>query len=103
MHPDEWVTELESLRNDMDNIEISAKMSDLDFMIHVLNNLPEEYDVVLDGLENRLMLPESDSNKLTIENIRDKLNNRYERIKHTDYEFGEEKALSGVIFLQEAV
>ena len=30
MHPDEWVTELESLRNDMDNIEISAKMSDLD-------------------------------------------------------------------------
>ena len=24
-------------------------------MIHVLNNLPEEYDVILDGLENDLI------------------------------------------------
>ena len=97
-HPDEWVTELESLRNEMDNIGISGRMSDLDFMIHILNNLPELYDVVLDGMESRLMLPESDMNKLTIENIREKLNNRYERTKRNEYENenenGYEKALS---------
>ena len=57
-HPDKWVTELESLRTKMDSIEISGKMSDLDFMIHILNNLAEVYDVVLDGMESRLMLAE---------------------------------------------
>ena len=55
-HPDEWMTELESLRNEIDKISVSTKMSDEDFMIHVLNNLTEDYDVVLDGMESRLML-----------------------------------------------
>ena len=73
IHPDEWMTELESLRNEIDKISISTKMSDEDFMIHVLNNLTEDYDVVLDGLESRLMLNENDPNKLTIEDVRDKL------------------------------
>ena len=74
-HPDEWITELESLRNDIDSISLSTKMTDQDFMIHVLNNLPEQYDVVLDGMESRLMLGDGDPNKLTIEDVRDKLNN----------------------------
>ena len=78
VHPDEWITELESLRNEMNGISLSSKMTDQDFMIHILNNLPEVYDVVLDGMESRLMLKDDDANKLTIENIRDKLNNRYE-------------------------
>lgn len=55
-------------------------MSDMDFMIHVLSNLPEVYDVVLDGMEGRLMLKDGDSQNLTIEDVRDKLNNWYERI-----------------------
>jgi hypothetical protein len=49
-------------------------------MIHILNNLPEAYDVILDEMESRLMFPDSDPNKLTIKNIPDKLNNRSERI-----------------------
>ena len=94
-HPDEWITELESLRNDMDSIDISTKMSDMDFMIHVLNNLPELYDVVLDGMESRLMLKDGDANKLMIEDIRDKLNNRYERIDEREkIELNTEKALA---------
>ena len=60
-------------RNKIDKISISTKMSDEDFMIHVLNNLTEDYDVVLDGLESRLMLNENDPNKLTIEDVRVKL------------------------------
>jgi len=56
-------------------------MSDEDFMIHVLNNLTEDYDVVLDGMESRLMLNENDPNKLTIEDVRDKLSGRFDRIR----------------------
>ena len=80
-HPDEWMTELESLRNEIDKISVSTKMSDEDFMIHVLNNLTEDYDVVLDGMESRLMLNENDPNKLTIEDVRDKLSGRFDRIR----------------------
>ncbi len=68
-HPDEWITELKSLRNEMDNIHILAAMAEIDFMIHILNNLPEQYDVVLDGMESRLILDDLDQNKLTVEEI----------------------------------
>ena len=64
----------------MEDIHIVTTMSDLDFMIHVLNNLPEPYDVVLDGMESRLMLEESDNNHLTTGEIRAKLSHRYERM-----------------------
>ena len=61
-------------------------------MIHVSNNLPDEYDVILDGLENasrRL------GNALTIDSIREKLNHRYEKIKGKKEEKNEkEKALN---------
>ena len=80
-NPDEWITELEGFRTDMEDIHIATTMSDLDFLIHVLNNLPDEYDVVLDGMEERLMLKDSDPKKLTIGDMRDKLNNRFERLK----------------------
>ena len=36
MNPDEWMTKLESLRNEIGKISVSTKMSDEDFMIHVL-------------------------------------------------------------------
>ena len=40
-------------------------------MIHILNNLPEEYDVILDGLENHLMMngPYMVTNEVTYENL----------------------------------
>ena len=56
-------------------------MPDEYFMIHVLNNLTEEYDVILDGMENRSMLKENDQNELTIEDVRDKLSGRYGRVR----------------------
>ena len=45
------------------------------FIIHVLNNLPKEYDLILDGLENHL------TDALTIDSICKKLNHRYKKIK----------------------
>ena len=52
--PEEWISKLEGLRTDIKEINSSLAMSDYDFMVKILNNLPSEYDVILDGLENRL-------------------------------------------------
>ena len=53
-----------------------GNVSDEDFMIHILNNLPEEYDVILDRLENCLMV--TGENALMINSIREKLNHWYD-------------------------
>ena len=61
-------------------------------MVHVLNNLPVEYDVILDRLENHLTSTGDDA--LTIDSIHEKLNHRYEKMKSKKREKTEkEKAL----------
>ncbi len=62
----------------MDDIGLVGRMSDMEFMIHELNNLPEEYDVVLDSLETHLVSTGED--RLTLESLREDLNSRFERI-----------------------
>ena len=52
---------------------------DEDFMIHILNNLPKVYSMILDGLEN--CLTATGKNALTIDSICNKLNHRYKKIK----------------------
>ena len=51
-------------------------MTDQDFVIHILNNLPELYIVVLYGMESRIILKDNDPNKLTFE--------RFERIAENE-------------------
>ena len=51
---DEWISNLEGFRIHMKVFGQKGSKTDDDFMIHILNNLPKEYDVVLDGLENCL-------------------------------------------------
>ncbi len=48
--PDIWINNLEVFRQRLDDIRPVGRMSDMKFMIHVLNNLPEKYGVVLDSL-----------------------------------------------------
>ena len=77
----------------MDEIGLAGKMSDMEFMIHVLNNVSEEYDVVLDSLESCLVSTGED--KLTIEAFREKLNSRFEWISSKERERDHhEKALA---------
>ena len=61
----------------MDSVNTSGKMTDMDFIIHILGNLPEEYEVAIESLKERL---EDTSNKLGIEEVRTKLNARFARI-----------------------
>ncbi len=72
------MTNLEVLRQRMDEFGLVERMSDMEFMIHELNNLPEEDDVVLNILENCLVLNGED--RLTLEALRKKLNSRFEMI-----------------------
>ncbi len=65
-------------RQTMDENVLVGRMSDTEFMVCVLNNLPEEYDVVVDRLETRLVSTGED--RLTIEALRERLNSRFERI-----------------------
>ena len=53
--PNEWISHLKGLQIWMNEFKQKGNVSDEDFMIHVLNNLPKEYDVILNGLENYLM------------------------------------------------
>ena len=85
--PEDWISELEGLMVEIESIDISSAISDRDLMVKILNNLPAEYDVILDGLETRLN--KSGDEALTLEEIREKLGTRYERIKAN----GEEEAL----------
>ena len=82
--PDVWILKLESLQNEMEEIGILGKLLDDDFMIHVLNNLPKEYDVVVDNLESKLC--DEGNSKLTIEQIREKLNGWYKKFKTRNFE-----------------
>ena len=63
--PDEWISNLKESQNSLNEFELKGSISDgdfmmnklsssNDFMIDVLNNLPEKYGVILDGLENHL-------------------------------------------------
>ena len=51
-------------------VATNGSITDKNFMIQILNNLSEEYDVISDGLENPLILSDPDSFRI----INDKLN-----------------------------
>jgi len=80
--PDVWISELEDLRNQLAeaqrNVQGATTMTDHDFMEHILNNLPKEYESVVNNLENKL---DDRTNPLTIQNIQEALNLKFERMK----------------------
>ena len=56
----------------MNEFGLKGKIFDEDFLIHVLNNVPKEYNVIFDGLKNCPMA--SENNEPTITMIRKKIN-----------------------------
>ena len=53
--PNEWITELESLWVQKNQIHLVSKMSDQDLMIHIMNSLLEQYNPVIDNLEKKTL------------------------------------------------
>jgi gag-polypeptide of LTR copia-type len=56
--PDEWIEKLESLRTKIEQILGKPNIDDTDMMLHILNNLPDDYDIIVDQATREL------SNKL---------------------------------------
>ena len=66
-----------------------------DFMIHVLDYVPKEYNLILDHLENCLM--SSGLDELTIKVICEKFKHWYEQIKNKNEEIKtKEKSISSL-------
>ena len=58
-------------------------------MIHIINNLPEKYVIILDGLKNYLTSSGDDTVAKVV--IREKLNHIYVKIKNKNEEKKKEK------------
>lgn len=81
MDPDEWILKMEELKEKINRIS-PRKLTEHDMLIQILNNLPKEYDIVIERLEDQL---EDEENKLTLETLREKLCLKYERFKRKKY------------------
>ncbi len=72
--PDEWISNLEVLRRKLK--AMGHTISEQDMMIHVINNLPKEYDSITDQLEIEL-----DNNKIDMKVIRNRIRSKYNKMK----------------------
>jgi hypothetical protein len=57
--------------------ELGSNITDNQFILHILNNITDNYDLQLAMMEKRIT---DESNPLTIDEIRDDLNLRFERL-----------------------
>jgi gag-polypeptide of LTR copia-type len=70
MDPDEWIQNLELL---MHRLEIlGATMSEMDLIIHIMHNLPEEYETTIEFIENEL-----ESDTATLKRVKERLSKSF--------------------------
>ena len=85
--PNDWITELEIIVSQL--YRMGHKITDEDFMIHVLGNLPEEYESKVETLEKDL---DNTHDPLTIERMTNELNLKYKKIcKKNNYDPDKDK------------
>jgi hypothetical protein len=83
--PEVWITQLEDISVRLE--EMGLEISEKQFMIHVLNNLPPDYDLQVALLERRIG---DEKDPLTVSEIRSELSLRFERLNtHSNIENGE--------------
>jgi hypothetical protein len=73
--PDPWIPIFEQLRIELEDMGLSV--TDHQFMIHVLKNITSDYELQLVLLENRIV---NEKNMLEVNEIREELNLRFERL-----------------------
>ena len=74
--PDEWIADLERIRQRLKSLK--SEISDEDLMIHILNNLPEEYENMVETMEVEM---EDKMNPLKLKTLRERLRAKYQRLK----------------------
>jgi len=76
--PDNWIKDLVNMKRKLEIM--GSPMSELDLIVHILHNLPTEYENTVEILENEL---ENDS--LDLEKLQDKLRSKFERLNKTEH------------------
>ena len=74
--PDEWIADMERIRQRLKTLK--AEIEDEDFIIHILNNLPNEYENMVEAMEVEM---EDTTKKLELKTVRERLRAKYQRIK----------------------
>ena len=74
--PEVWISELEMLRSRLS--EMGTTIDDEFLILHILNNLPSDYDNVVENLEERVDLT---TNPLGIEDVCQKLSEKFEKMR----------------------
>ena len=46
--PDKWIERLETIRNTIEQILGKQHIDNTDMMLHIINNLPNEYEIIID-------------------------------------------------------
>jgi parvulin-like peptidyl-prolyl isomerase len=91
--PDIWITELEEYRMRLD--ELGSNITNDRFILHIVNNMTEDYDLPLAVMEKRIT---DERNPLTIDEIRDNLNLRFERLIEKQNEEGGDNYIQDLPF-----
>ena len=74
--PDKWIQKLEIVRARLK--KMNHTITDDDVLIHIVNNLPKEYDELVERLEEKIG---ADQDELTIDELRTKLNAKFRRLQ----------------------
>ena len=74
-NPKEFITNLRVLRGDLRKLDV--QIDDSEVMTHILSNLPEEYQNIVETIEYKL---DYEENPLAIDRIHDKLSVKYYRM-----------------------
>ena len=85
--PDEWIADLERIRQRLKTLK--SEITDEDLIIHILNNLPEEYENMVEAMEIEL---EDRSNPLKLKTVRERLRSKFQRLKKRN-DIEDDKAL----------
>ena len=95
--PEVWISGLEVIRQKLKNMNYI--ISDEDLIIHIINNLPRDYEAMTDQLEIEL---DNEENEIGIADVKARLQNKYNNLKKylkvksdkSEENEGEETALS---------
>jgi len=82
--PDQWIQELELLKRKLEIL--GGPITEMDLIIHIFHNLPEEYETAIEFIENEL-----ENDTATLEKVKERLRTKFERIKK--YHPSNERAL----------
>jgi hypothetical protein len=72
--PDEWIQSLEGMQRKL--LILGHQITEMEIIIHILQNLPNEYENKVELLENDL-----ENEVANLDRVKEKLRNKFEKIQ----------------------